>query len=188
MAEVKWHALLGEDVRLEPLHQRHASALYALVDRNRSHLDAWLPWVESHRSLENTRSLIEAGEMQQALDNGCLWGLFVEPDEELAGVVDLQWVQWQHRAASLGYWLGAEFQGHGYMTRALRLLEAFVFNELELNRLELSVACENTRSLALAERVGFVREGLRRQYECLHGAFIDHYSLAILALDYRLPA
>jgi len=179
-----WHALIGEGVRLEPLRRRHAPELFALVDRNRDHLRQWLPWVDSHTSIENTRSLIEAGEMQQVLDNGCLWGVF-NAQGVLAGLVDLQWIQWQHQAASLGYWLGAEFQGQGLMTAALRLVCRFVFEELELNRLELSIACENTRSLALVKRVGFVQEGMRREYERLNGRFLDHYPMALLARDYR---
>lgn len=187
-----WRELSDDGVRLEPLRRRHAAELFALIDCNRAHLQTWLPWVDAHTSIENTRSLIEAGEMQQALDNGCIWGVRDESGV-LAGVVDLQWVQWQHLAGSLGYWLGGEFQGRGLMTRALRLLCHFVFEELELNRLELSVACENERSLALVRRVGFIEEGRRRDYERLHGRFLDHVSLAMLARDFfrapfRLPS
>ncbi len=181
----RWHNLEGNGVVLEMLRKRHAPALFRLIEANRAHLRTWLPWVDSHTSIENTRSLVEAGEMQQALDNGCLW-VIQDESRQLVGIVDLQWIQWQHRAASLGYWLGAQFQGKGLMTRALEQVQAFVFEELELNRLEIGVACDNLRSLFVAERLGFQIEGRRRQYECIDGRYLDHYSLAMLASDYRL--
>jgi ribosomal-protein-serine acetyltransferase len=161
--------------------------LFALIEGSREHLGRWLPWVELHTGLAHSQSLIEAGEMQRTMENGCLWGVRTSAGE-LAGLVEMQWIQWVHRSASLGYWLGDSFQGHGIMTEALRLVCAFSFQELKLNRLEFSIACENTRSLALAERAGFRKEGLRREYECLHGRFLDHFSFALLAGDWGEPS
>jgi RimJ/RimL family protein N-acetyltransferase len=46
--------------------------------------------------------------------------------------------------------------------------------------------------MRLAERVGFVREGLLRQAEFLRGAFTDHYVYGLLrsefAISIRLPS
>ena len=38
----------------------------------------------------------------------------------------------------------------------------------------------------LCDIAGFQIEGRRRQYECIDGRYLDHYSLAMLASDYRL--
>lgn len=187
MEGIHWHSLEGDGIRLDPLRQRHAQALFSLIDAHRTHLHTWLPWVNTHTTVAHTHSLIEAGEMQQALDNGCLWGIWVS--NTLCGVVDLQWIQWQHLAASIGYWLGASFTHQGIMTRALQHVCHFCFQELGLNRLEMSVACANQPSLALAQRVGFTIEGQRRDYERLHGQFFDHYALALLAREFnRIPS
>jgi len=61
--------------------------------------------------------------------------------------------------ADVGYWLAPEGRGRGAMTRALRLLTRYAFEERELTRVELFALLENVRSQAVAERAGFRLEG-----------------------------
>ncbi len=63
-----------------------------------------------------------------------------------------------------GYWLAAEARGRGLATRAMRLLCEYAFAELGVLRIELWIEPENTASVAVAERVGFEREGLMRSF------------------------
>src|SRR4051812_39705359 len=61
-----------------------------------------------------------------------------------------------------GYLLGRPARGRGLATRALTLYARHAFDGLGLERLEIHVRPGNARSQALAERVGFRREGLMR--------------------------
>ena len=71
----------------------------------------------------------------------------------------------EHRTAAIGYWLTAAARGHGYATRALRLLARWGMAEFGLARLQLTCDPRNEASQRVAERCGFVREGLlRSQY------------------------
>ena len=58
------------------------------------------------------------------------------------------------------------------------------FDKLELNRIEIRCAPENTKSRAVAKRLGFQREGLLGQHELLHGHYVDYVVYAILADDW----
>jgi RimJ/RimL family protein N-acetyltransferase len=70
----------------------------------------------------------------------------------------------EHRV-EFGYWLAPEARGHGYASRALRLLAEWSLSEPELVRLELYTHPDNTRSGRVAERAGFSREGVRRAWD-----------------------
>jgi RimJ/RimL family protein N-acetyltransferase len=70
----------------------------------------------------------------------------------------------QHRA-EVGYWLAREARGHGYASRALRLLAEWSLSEQRLIRLELYTHPDNARSGRVAERAGFSREGVRRAWD-----------------------
>jgi RimJ/RimL family protein N-acetyltransferase len=66
--------------------------------------------------------------------------------------------------AEFGYWAARKARGRGYTTRALRLFARWALEELKLPRLQLGTLPGNTSSERVAEKVGFSREGVLRQY------------------------
>lgn len=85
--------------------------------------------------------------------------------------------------AEVGYWTRAEFRRRGLTTDALRTLTRWLFAECDVARAELVIEPENGASIALAESVGFVREGLLRQRFLLRGARVDGCIFGLLASD-----
>lgn len=83
--------------------------------------------------------------------------------------------------ATLGYGLAPEAVGHGYMTEAAKRVVEIGFHDLGLHRVEVNIMPRNARSLAVAERVGFVREGLSPRYLNIAGKWEDHVRLARLS-------
>src|ERR687897_987938 len=72
---------------------------------------------------------------------------------------------WVHgRIGELGYWAAPEFRGRGYVTRAVRLLSRWAFDDVELPRLQLGTFPGNTASERVAQKCGFTREGLLRAW------------------------
>lgn len=175
------HAL-GPDAWLRPLRIRHAAELHAVVEANREHLRRWLPWVDASESVEQTRAYLREIQSRAARDDAITLGIWTA--EGLRGVVGFHLIEWFHRRTSLGYWLAADAQGRGLMTRAVRALLDHAFGDLGLNRVELAAATGNTRSRAIAERLGFTFEGVRRQCEWLYDHFVDHAVYSMLAAEW----
>jgi ribosomal-protein-alanine N-acetyltransferase len=71
------------------------------------------------------------------------------------------------------------------MTEAVRTLIPFAFGTLRLHRLEAACIPTNAASTRLLEKLGFVREGLARQYLCINGLWQDHLLYALIATDGR---
>jgi RimJ/RimL family protein N-acetyltransferase len=64
----------------------------------------------------------------------------------------------------IGYWVAEPARGRGVCTRALRLLATWALESLELQRVELITDPENAASQRVAEKVGFLREGVLRAH------------------------
>jgi len=88
---------------------------------------------------------------------------------------------------SIGYVVHPAFRGRGYATRALRLIVAWAF-DAGFARLELGVKIDNPASLRVAERAGFVREGVRAaRLLSPDGTYVDEVSFALTASATRSP-
>jgi RimJ/RimL family protein N-acetyltransferase len=88
---------------------------------------------------------------------------------QLLGSISLMRFAWEHARGEVGYWLARPARGNGHATRAVRLLCAWGFRALRLERIELLAATGNPASQHVAERVGFTREAVLRSY--MRGAF-----------------
>ena len=77
-------------------------------------------------------------------------------------------------ACHLGYQVGRAHQGQGLMSEALESTNAFMFEAMRMHRIMANYRPENERSRRLLERLGFVREGLAKDYLFIDGAWRDH--------------
>ena len=89
------------------------------------------------------------------------------------------------QSCTLGYWIGAQYAQQGYMTAAVRAVVPYVFDSLDLHRLEAACLPTNTASMRLLEKTGFRREGLARRYLRINGGWQDHLLYALLKSDTR---
>ena len=90
-----------------------------------------------------------------------------------------------NKSAHIGYWLAREAEGKGLMTRCCRVLIDYLFDELNLNRIQINCNVENTKSRAIPERLGFKLEGIHRQVEFFDNRFGDWAIYAMLKEDWR---
>jgi ribosomal-protein-alanine N-acetyltransferase len=96
-------------------------------------------------------------------------------DDVIVGVINVNnIVRGSFLSASLGYYVGAEFHGQGYMQAGLQRLIQYAFSTMGLHRLEANIQPENTRSQELVRRCGFEYEGLSRDFLFLDGQWRDH--------------
>jgi ribosomal-protein-alanine N-acetyltransferase len=79
------------------------------------------------------------------------------------------------RGAHIGYWIDRNFANRGYMSAAVNMVTEFAFNELELHRIEINIRPENEPSIRVAEKCGYLYEGLRPRYLHIDGAWRDHH-------------
>ncbi len=106
-------------------------------------------------------------------------------DENAVGASFLSKIDWVHRTADFGIYVGDKSthrKGIGYCACALIL--DYAFHGLNLHRVQLRVSGTNTPALNLYENLGFVREGVERSAYWLRGQAIDVICFGILAKEF----
>ena len=93
--------------------------------------------------------------------------------DTLVGIVVVHHVEAEQGRAEIGFWLAREARGTGLGRRAVALLVDCLFDHRWLRRLELTTTPDNTGALALAESLGFTREGVLRQRVVERGHAVD---------------
>ncbi|MGW1615191.1 GNAT family N-acetyltransferase [Streptomyces sp. NPDC002285] len=88
------------------------------------------------------------------------------------------------QAGKLGYAIAAKEWGRGYATDAARTLVTYAFKELALHRITAAIGPENVASIAVAQQLGFTREGVLRDHVLTNGAWRDSVLYSVLAHEW----
>jgi ribosomal-protein-serine acetyltransferase len=170
-------------LRALPADLAHAEPLAALIAANRDHLHRYLPEVAALATPEAAQAHLTDLAGRTARGEVLEWYLFA--DGVLCGALRLSRFDPPNRKASVSYFLGAEYQGRGIATAAVRAVLAHGFGPLGLHRIELTCATSNQPSIRMAERLGFRREGELRDAEWLGGRFENHYVYGLLESEFH---
>jgi ribosomal-protein-serine acetyltransferase len=113
----------------------------------------------------------------------------IERDGRLVGCVDVKRVDWAARTAEVGYWVAPWGRGSGAATRATLAISRWTLREQGFERVELRAATGNRASQRVAEKAGFVREGIARNAGHVRGGRVDLvvYSLTRADLGLEQP-
>lgn len=177
---------LTADIELRLLQPCDADTLYILTDKNRAHLQPWMPWIDSTTSVDVSRGFIRHALQTQAECAEYHWAICYQG--QLAGIIGTLPINWASRKAEIGYWLGEEFAGKGVMTRAGQAMLTFLFTTLNLNRVEIRCDVRNNRSRAVAERLGFTHEGIQRQSLQVGEQLVDLHTFSLLREEWEVRA
>lgn len=80
---------------------------------------------------------------------------------KLSGIISLviQMDVYQ-KSAEIGYWIGEPYWGNGIATKAIKLITAYGFDNLDLKRIYAGVFEYNMASMKVLEKNGYEKEGI----------------------------
>jgi ribosomal-protein-serine acetyltransferase len=173
---------VAPDIELRQWEESDAAELFALTDRNRAYLREWLPWVDHTHTEDDTRQFIGSAVHQFQMEKGPNCAIRV--NGVLAGAIGCHPIDWANRNCSIGYWVTAEHQGKGIITRCCAALVDRLFDEFELHRVVIQCGTGNRKSCAVPQRLGFTREGVAREAEWVGGRWVDLVVWSMLATEW----
>lgn len=91
-------------------------------------------------------------------------GIELKSEKKLVGLVSLIKVERFNGTAGIGYWLGQKYWRQGIMYEAVSKLIEFAFTKLKLRRLSVTAFKENEASNSLIKKIGFKKEGIRKEH------------------------
>jgi len=169
-------AVAGDGVYLRAPQSGDHAEWAALREVSRAFLTPWEPtWPSDDLTRSAFRRRLKRYAEDQRSDLAYAFLIFRADSNALVGGLTLANIRrGVAQAGSIGYWTGAPFARHGYMTAAVRALIPFCFDTLRLHRLEAACIPTNAPSIRLLEKTGFTREGYAREYLCINGIWQDH--------------
>ena len=168
-------------LRLEATVPAHAGGLWAAIEASLPELTTFMAWAPS-ASLPNTVTFTER--MEKKREELTDWSFTIFLGDEVAGNISLMGYDALADLAEVGYWLRSDLCGRGLMTEAGRAVVDFGFDHVGCHRLELRAAETNPASIRVAEKLGFVREGvLWEANRAPDGGRYDMHIFGLLATD-----
>lgn len=175
---------VDQDISLRLMSELDADELFILIDESRDHLREWLPWLDDTQYVGDSRKFIQDSLLLFNNREGLTTGIFYKG--ELVGVGGFNEYDWKNKIGYIGYWLGGRYQGKGIMTKFVKAITDYGFNNLGLNRLDIRAGSHNVKSRAIPERLGYSLEGYMREAEWLYDHYIDHAVYSLLAREWQL--
>jgi len=117
----------------------------------------------------------------------CTWAVLARHTGELVASVAVT-MRSDPGTWELGFWTAKEHRGRGYMTEAARHVARWAFTGLGVERLVWRAEVGNVGSRAVAEKAGFLVEGVQRSGLLNNGTRRDSWLGALLPSDLGLPS
>lgn len=136
------------------------------------------PEVARHILATNPKNLAEASAEIHYCRNlfkykrGIYWTLARKEDDRMVGAIGL-YINNQHYRAEICYDIARPYWNKGIMTKALRCIIDYCFNNVNINRIEAITTKENLASIALLKKLGFEHEGALKNYRYFNGKSHD---------------
>ncbi len=143
---------------------------------NAVHLSPWEPIRDSYyNTYESWLSRLYDREMAQEEGLSAYFIMVSRASKEVVAVCNLTGIMHGYfQACYMGYAVGKEHEGKGYMKELCLHAIQYAFGNLKLNRIMANHMPRNTRSEALLKTLGFAREGLAKRYIFINGKWEDH--------------
>ncbi|MFI9558310.1 GNAT family N-acetyltransferase [Nonomuraea endophytica] len=110
----------------------------------------------------DARGFLRHVEQARADGEGVAWTVEERESGRYVGSVDLKDTDWRMRTTEVGYMTAPWARGQGYIGEAVLAVARWIFADHGFQRLQLRAAASNTSSQRVAEKAGFVREGVAR--------------------------
>lgn len=147
-------------IRLRPFRNRDVAALVDAVDGQVRH---WLSMPEPYDA-DAARRWCVADSHQLRIDgDGQHWVVADRLADRFLGTVGFNRTRWDNGVTEVGYWIAKEARGRGLASEAVRVVSDWALRRLDIRRVELQAAVGNAASRRVADKAGFVREGVLRR-------------------------
>lgn len=129
---------------------------------------------------ENAVDFIDFLKYTEKSNNELELGIFDIKNNKFIGMCTLENINREYGVCELGYWIDKTYVGKGYMTECVKAVIQYAKNEINMKSINAFVITEHKKSIALLERLGFVRKELLKNDTDNKGKEVDRYWYKLL--------
>jgi ribosomal-protein-alanine N-acetyltransferase len=179
--QISLPVLTGKQVVLRELRTSDAPALFAMLTT-----DEVARFISPPPStVEGFVRFIEWTQQQRRLGVYACFAVTLRGFDTAIGIFQVHQLEAGFQTAEWGFAVGSPFWGSGVFQESAQLMLEFVFDTLDVHRLEARAAVQNGRGNSALRKVGAVREAILRQSLLRNGRYLDQVLYSILDTDWR---
>ncbi|MBU8608960.1 GNAT family N-acetyltransferase [Bacillus pumilus] len=173
----------SKNVLLKKVEERHLPELFSIYDNDTVFQYCGIIPKHNHQTV---KKMIGHFERDYTKKSRVKWGIFRKDDPHtLVGIIETMDLNQKVNAVTIGYFLAEEHWGKGIATEAVSTLLKFLFEEIDMNRIQAEVMPANEVSKKVLLKNGFIKEGLLRQAVLWSGkGVVDLEIYSMLKEDY----
>ncbi len=147
------------------------------------HVAQYLSW-DAHQTKEDSLRFIDWAMEQVQQDALGQWAIILKQNHRVIGSIGFMQFDPPNSCGTLGYALAEPYWNQGLTTEALIGLLQFIFDEMELNRVEAVHFIENEASGRVMEKAGMRCEGVQRSRLFVKNRYWDIKQYAMVRSDW----
>ncbi|MGZ0040275.1 GNAT family N-acetyltransferase [Paenibacillus ottowii] len=141
------------------------AAVNEAIRESVNELRPWLPFARNLPTAEESEIRSRQARLKFLDRSDMVLYIFDTASGQFVASSGLHHIDWDARRFEIGYWLRTSWTGKGIIAEAVNSIADFAIQHLHANRVEIRCDSRNTRSAKVAERAGFILEGILRNIE-----------------------
>ena len=167
-----FETLIDEELSIALVEESFATHYADYSQSQNEYLSQWLAWPPHCKTEQDFRIFIQRSLHDYAEGKSMTCAIVYQG--KIVGNCSFNTIDHNTKKVTIGYWLSQTQQGKGIVTRVVQKLIDIAFNELDMEKIEISAATENMSSRKVCERLHFTLEGIITCNENLNGRIVDH--------------
>jgi len=150
------------ETHLKIIEEKEFKDFFQLINNNKERLKRYFPVTVQkneniHLTIDYLKELTEKTKNRETY----VYGIYTQ--KILIGVIFIKNIDWRIPKCELGYFIDKDYEGKGLMSKVIDDTIKYCFEKLKIEKIFLKIASENTRSKRVAEKKGFILEGILRK-------------------------
>lgn len=153
--------LNSEKLVLKKIEDAHLQELFTIYDNEK--VFEYCGIIPKH-NIQTVSKMIGHFDRDFKKESKVKWGIFQKShSDQLVGIIEAMEFNQKVNMVTIGYYLAEDYWGKGLASDAVNILVKFLFEEVNINRIQAEVMPLNEASKKVLQKNGFLKEGLLRQ-------------------------
>ena len=125
------------------------------------------------KTLEQSRSYLEKLIQRSAAGDAQYWFICLRSNGKVVGTLGAHSLDEYRKSVEIGYGVSPDYWGKGVFTNAARTLIDYLHSYLDIHRIVAKTASANEASSSGLKKLGFIQEGVMRDFYRFDGGWHD---------------
>jgi ribosomal-protein-alanine N-acetyltransferase len=149
--------IITENFIIDKLKPTDANQLHLFMIDNTERFRKFFPLtLSSNATVEKSIEYIEIKEKEIQLKVNFTFAIREIDTQKIIGLIIIKKIDWTTRVGELAYCIGNNFEGKGLVTKAVKVISNFAYNELDLKTLQIIAHKTNLASVKVAQNSSFI--------------------------------